>query len=97
MKYLIQPFNKMFDFSGKSSLKEFWIFFLFISVLVIVAGFLSSAINFRYLRVITLVVILIPFYAIGFRRLNDAGILKWFFLIPFVNLVLAVMPSKEAK
>jgi uncharacterized membrane protein YhaH (DUF805 family) len=38
---------------------------------------------------------IIPYMAIGFRRLNDAGINKFLFLIPFVGLILAVYPSKK--
>lgn len=95
MSYIINPFANMFDFKGKSKPKDFWIFFLFLNILAVLIGFISSATNFENLRTIFSIIILIPLYAIGFRRLNDAGIVKWLFLIPLVNLILAAMPSKE--
>ena len=95
MNYLIDPFKKMFDFSGKSNRKEFWLFYLLLLFIFIVIAFLSKIIDNYIITYGLRILVLIPFYAIGFRRLNDASITKWLFLIPIVNLILAAMPSKQ--
>lgn len=58
-------------------------------------GFIKSWTGFDQLNIVYLLVMIIPYMAIGFRRLNDAGINRFLFLIPFVGLILAVFPSKE--
>jgi|SRR5690554_3429767 len=98
MKYIITPFKKIFDFTGKSSIKEFWIFYLFMFLSGFFSGILSGITGIEYLGKIWLYVILLPvFISLGFRRLNDVGINKFLFLIPLVNLILASLPKDNAK
>lgn len=94
MKYFINAITRWNDFSGKTDIKSFWIFFLIFSLMGFPIGFIRSLIDFEYLFTIYIVIMIIPYMAIGFRRLNDAGINKFLFLIPFVGLILAVFPSK---
>ena len=95
MKYFIEALKRWNDFSGKTDLKSFWVFFLIFTVLAFPIGFIRSLIGFEYLFTIYSTIMLIPFAAAGFRRLNDAGINKFLFLIPFVNLILAAFPTKN--
>jgi uncharacterized membrane protein YhaH (DUF805 family) len=95
MKYFIEAITKWKDFSGRTGLKEFWIFFLIFSLMGIPIGFIQSWTNFEHLNMVYLILMIVPYMAIGFRRLNDAGINRFLFLIPFIGLVLAVFPSKE--
>lgn len=95
MKYFINAIINWRDFSGKTGLKNFWIFFLIFSLMGIPIGFIQSWSGFEHLNTIYLIVMIIPYLGIGFRRLNDAGINRFLFLIPFVGLILAVFPSKE--
>ena len=96
MGIIINPFKKILDFDGKASRSDFWIFFVFNVFMCFVFGILKNIFKFPgiftvlfifYLNFVTL--------SLGFRRLNDARINKLFFLIPFVNLVLATFPSKK--
>ena len=96
MKYYIKPFKKMLDFTGKSTNKEFWLFFLFHVIISGIIGFLRGLTGIEYLNEIYFICTLLPFIALGFRRLNDAGYNKWLFLIPFLNIVLACLPKKES-
>lgn len=95
MKYYFLAFKRIFDFNGKSTLSEFWYFVLIHLILSIILGFIGSYLKIpdlgRYYRYL----IIIPLISLGFRRLDDAGQIKWLFLIPFVNLILAGLPSKE--
>jgi uncharacterized membrane protein YhaH (DUF805 family) len=91
MKYLITPFKNVFDFKGTSTIKEFWYFVLITTIIHIFICLVKSSLNMYYLGDIIRVITLLPFIALGFRRLNEAGINKFLFLIPFVNLILASM------
>ena len=95
MKYFVKAIKKWNDFSGRTDVKSFWIFFLIFSLTGIPVGFLRSAFDIPHLNTVYFTIMLIPFAAAGFRRLNDAGIQRWLFLIPFVNLILATLPSKS--
>lgn len=95
MKYFIEAIRKWNDFSGRTALKSFWIFFLIFTLSAIPVSIIKSLTGIKYLFSIYSTIMLIPYIAIGFRRLNDAGINKWLFLIPFVNLILATFPKKE--
>lgn len=96
MNYYLKPFKKTFDFNGKSTNKEFWIFFLINLILSMLLGFFRGPLNIpAYVGDIFRGIILLPNIALGFRRLNDAGINKWLFLIPIVNFILAGFPSKD--
>lgn len=98
MKYIITPFKRIFNFTGKSSIKEFWIFQLFAFISAFVFAILSKITRIEYLDEIWLYAILLPVtISLGFRRLNDAGINKFLFLIPMVNLILASLPKDNAK
>lgn len=96
MNYYFEPFKKIFDFNGKSSLKEFWMYFLLNIVASILIGVIRGFTDYHILREIFLIVTLLPFIALGFRRLNDAGINRWLFLLPFINIILACFPKNEA-
>jgi uncharacterized membrane protein YhaH (DUF805 family) len=96
MNYFIEAITKWRDFSGKTSLKEFWIFFMIFSLLGIPIGFIQSWTGFEHLNMVYIILMIIPYLAIGFRRLNDAGINRFFFLIPLIGLILAAFPRKEA-
>jgi uncharacterized membrane protein YhaH (DUF805 family) len=96
MNYFIEAITKWRDFSGKTGLKEFWIFFMIFSLLGIPIGFIQSWTGFEHLNMVYIILMIIPYLAIGFRRLNDAGINRFFFLIPLIGLILAAFPRKEA-
>jgi uncharacterized membrane protein YhaH (DUF805 family) len=89
MKYYIDPFKKVFDFNGKSTKKEFWMFFLWQIVAMTVFGVIQGLTGIEYIGKAYLIASLLPFMSLGFRRLNEGGFNKLLFLIPFVNIILA--------
>lgn len=95
MKYFITPFKKVFDFNGKSTIKEFWYFVLINVVIHFIIGLIESLINVEYIGEIVRIIVLLPFISLGFRRLNEVGINKFLFLIPFVNFILASLSPKQ--
>ncbi|MHC5353368.1 DUF805 domain-containing protein [Myroides sp. LJL115] len=96
MYYLITPFVKLFDFKGKSTVNEFWFFTIFIYFVSFLLNILSNHYNLDYnLKYAFWVMVFLPYLALGFRRLNDAGINKYYFLIPGANIILACLPAKK--
>ncbi|ALM21338.1 hypothetical protein AAT17_08910 [Nonlabens sp. MIC269] len=96
MKYITNPFLNVLNLQGKASRKEFYIFFLFSLIMAIIVGFLKNPLNLSNLTIIIIrLIIWIPLVTLGFRRLNEAGILKWLFLIPIINVFIAAAPPKK--
>lgn len=86
----------MFDFSGRANLKDFWYFVLFQTVTGMLFGFFKGSLKLpEGATLFFLIIMVLPYFALGFRRLNDAGVPKWLFLIPFVHYLLAGLPSKS--
>ena len=90
-------FSKYVTFTGRASRPEFWWFFLFQVIVLIVTGMISSI-----LYGIAALAMLLPGIAVGVRRLHDIGKTGWLLLlclIPLVNLLLLywfVQPSEGA-
>lgn len=96
MKYYLLAFKKAFDFKNESSVKEFWYFF-FINLLVTFGLIIVSKkiFNTEVISNVYRILSLLPLISLGFRRLRNAGLSPWLFLIPIVNLFLAGLPQKE--
>ncbi len=95
--YFLLPFINVFNFKGRSNLKEFWYFILInfvISMFLVftkkIHGIDKIATYYRYLYII-------PLISLGFRRIQDTGKNGFLFLIPFVNFILSAFPSEESK
>lgn len=73
------------DFSGTASRFEFWWFFLFVLLVTAAAALVSPLLP----QAVGLIV-LVPFLAVGTRRLRDAGRSGWWhlmWLVPFGQVV----------
>jgi len=88
-------FSKYATFTGRASRPEFWWFFLFQVIVLIIAGVISDI-----LYGVAALALLLPGLAVGARRLHDIGKTAWLLLIgliPLVNLLLIywfVQPSE---
>jgi uncharacterized membrane protein YhaH (DUF805 family) len=74
------------DFSGKASRSEFWWFILFLFVANAVLGMVSHTIAYLFA-----LATLLPYFAVGTRRLRDTGRSPWWWLIGLVPLVGAIV------
>jgi len=104
--YWINVTKRFFDFDGKTSREEFWMFILWNVIIGIVLSLISAGV----LGAIYSFLIFIPQTAISVRRYHDIGMSGWvffvffvLFLIPYVNiivvishLVLMMQPGKSA-
>ncbi len=94
MRAYIEALLRYFDFSGRSSRSEFWLFNLFwfleMAGLVIVAGAAGTTTEAQkpYDLLLSLVIFahVIPALAIQVRRLHDIGRSGWWVLISLVPL-----------
>jgi uncharacterized membrane protein YhaH (DUF805 family) len=90
--------RKYADFSGRAARPEFWWFFLFQVIVMVVTGMVSEVLNG-----LAALALLLPGLAVGARRLHDIGKSAWFLLvglIPFVGWLVMlywfVQPSAGA-
>jgi uncharacterized membrane protein YhaH (DUF805 family) len=95
MEWMLMPFKRYAEFSGRSRRKEYWMFALFNIIVVIVlciiegiAG-LSGMVAGAYgpLTAVYGLAIIVPSIAVGIRRLHDTDRSGWWILIALVPLV----------
>ncbi len=90
MKDYLNCFKKYAVFDGRSSRKEFWMFFLFnfiiLSILYVGGSFLSpsGAVILSILSLIYSLIILIPVFSNTVRRLHDIDRSGWWV---FINVI----------
>lgn len=92
-------FSKYATFSGRASRSEFWFFFLFGVLGVIIAMIIDSMIlgysaeEDGPIYLIFNILILIPSLAVGARRLHDIGRSGWWQLIYFtiIGIILLIV------
>jgi uncharacterized membrane protein YhaH (DUF805 family) len=73
------------EFHGRASRSEFWWFALFVTLVAGALTYLSEN-----LAAIFLIAVLLPFLAVGARRLHDSGQSRWwllFLLVPVAGIV----------
>ncbi len=71
--------TKYAEFNGRASRAEFWWFALFVTLVVGALGYLHENV-----AAIFMIAVLLPFLAVGARRLNDVGESPWWLLILLV-------------
>ena len=102
MNYYIDCITKKYAcFSGRARRKEYWMFVLFNFIagfiVGLIAGFLAGLTNvaeLAYLGAIYNLAVLIPSFAVFFRRLHDIGKSGWWWLIvlvPFVGWIVLLV------
>lgn len=80
------------DFSGKATRFEYWWFLLFMILVMAIA----TIIHEKAYQIVT-VVLLMPFLAVGTRRLNDTGRSGWwqlFLFVPFGQIIVFYMMNE---
>ena len=100
-----------FNFKGVSSRKEYWTYFIVIHLFnLFILSLFFGLLEARYLKVnnvepsglvytdVRMIINLILFFPLisgTVRRLRDAGLSTWFTLLPVVNLILCIKPTKK--
>lgn len=75
-------FNKYATFSGRAGRPEFWWFFLFQVVVLVVASMVGEIVYG-----LATLALLLPALAVGARRLHDVRKSAWFLLLGFIPVL----------
>ena len=94
-------FSKYFDFSGRTSRKDFWLTILCLFLLGIVIGVITTLVPvLMFISWIFSLLTIIPSLAMGARRLRDAGFSPWWLLLlltgigGLILIILWIFPKK---
>jgi uncharacterized membrane protein YhaH (DUF805 family) len=97
MNGYLNAMRRYFEFSGRSSRYEFWLFVLFMIIFSVVASFLDALIfggageGVGILSPLVSLVHLVPSVAVSVRRLHDIDRTGWWVLLAFVPLAVMVV------
>ena len=69
-------------FSGRATRSEYWWFYLFWLILVVVTGMISEN-----LAAVLILALLLPSLAVGVRRMHDIGKSGWWLLVALIPLI----------
>lgn len=73
-------------FSGRAVRSEFWWFFLFQIIVMVIASFLGDVVSG-----IVSIALLLPAFAVGARRLHDVGRSGWWQLLTLTGIGVLVL------
>ncbi|SHO58376.1 DUF805 domain-containing protein [Vibrio quintilis] len=92
MNWFIAAFKKYTVFSGRARRKEYWMFYLFMIIFMIVTGILDGLIgSYGLITGIFCLALILPSLSVTVRRLHDTGRSGWWFFITLVPLVGAIV------
>lgn len=89
MNWYLQVLKKYAEFSGRARRKEYWMFVLFNFIISTVLNIIDATMKTEMLNLLYSLAVLLPYIAVGVRRMHDVGKSGWFILIPIYNLILA--------
>jgi uncharacterized membrane protein YhaH (DUF805 family) len=97
MNWFLGGLKKYADFSGRARRKEYWMFFLFYIIFAFVASILDSLLGLDFgdgmygvIYLLYSLALLLPYLAVGVRRLHDIGKSGWWLFIAFIPLAGAI-------
>lgn len=102
-QYFIDIIKKHYvDFNGRARRKEFWMFYLFTTIISIILGWVDGLIfGQQILSYLFGILILLPFISLWVRRLHDTNKSGWWLLLVFtgigtiVLLVFAILEGEK--
>ena len=97
MKRYIEVMRKYAVFSGRARRQEYWMFVLFNVIIVLFLGIIDEMADSDFessrstLTTLYVLATLIPFLAVGVRRLHDTGRSGWWMLIGVIPIIGAIV------
>lgn len=87
--------NNYAVFRGRTTRRNFWLFYLFTVLLNIPTSILDRILfaGRTYTSNVVALFLIVPSIAAGVRRMHDVGKRGWWLLFPLVNLYFLVQPS----
>lgn len=93
MSWYLQVLKKYATFEGRARRKEYWMFFLFwfifyaLTVIIDVVVLGKGKLEFQPVSTVYSLATLLPFLAVGVRRLHDTGKSGWMVLVGFAPVI----------
>jgi uncharacterized membrane protein YhaH (DUF805 family) len=87
MNWYLSVLKNYVGFSGRARRKEYWMYFLFNSIALVVLAVIDVLIKSNLLVLLYEIAVLLPSLAVGFRRLHDTGRSAWWLLIGIIPLI----------
>lgn len=96
--YYTLAFKKYAEFEGRVNRREFWFFWLFNFVIMLLINILDGPSKFGPSMILQVyqLLCLLPALGLAVRRMHDVGKSAWFVLIPIYNLVLYCRDGERA-
>ena len=83
----LDPYKKYFDFSGRASRKEFWLFHLFCLItFTLLSLLLNDGADFHPIPSIFYLISIIPSYSVMVRRFHDVNRSGWNYFWAFTGI-----------
>ena len=100
MNYYTRAIKKYTEFGGRASRAEYWYFFLFNLIIVlvlklIIASLGTSSDGSTTLTNLYSLFIFLPATAVAIRRMHDINKSGWFSIIPIYNIILLAQKGDE--
>jgi len=94
MKWYLMVLNRYFDFNGRSSRTEYWMFVLinfFFTFLLFLLDYViitsNNGLEFPPFSTFYSLIMFIPSISVGVRRLHDVGKSGWMMFLPLIPLI----------
>ncbi len=87
MNWYLAALKKYVDFSGRARRKEYWFFFLFNIIIMIVLTAIDAMLGLGFLGLIYALAVILPAISVTIRRLHDTDRVGWWILIGLVPVV----------
>jgi uncharacterized membrane protein YhaH (DUF805 family) len=92
MNAYLEAYRRAFDFKGRSTRAEFWLFVLIGTLAVVAASLIDALVlHASWLSTLVSLVQLVPSISVGVRRLHDTGRSGWWYLIALVPVIGFIM------
>lgn len=91
MNWYVSVLQNYVGFSGRAHRTEYWMFFLIHIIVQLVLTGVDAALGLGFLAALYSLAVLLPFLAVGARRLHDTGRSGWWLLIGLIPVIGAIV------
>jgi uncharacterized membrane protein YhaH (DUF805 family) len=83
--------SKYATFSGRARRPEYWYFYLFYIIVLVVGSVMDAALHVKFISAVFNLGLVLPMISACVRRLHDGGRSGWWWLIGFTGIGLFVL------
>lgn len=95
MNWYLKVLKQYVDFTGRARRKEYWMFYLFYIIFLILAALIDFALGltfgngvpYGWIYTLFALAMFLPALAVSVRRLHDIGKSGWYYLLGLIPLV----------